>query len=434
MKATGRQLDRRILYLALPALAALAADPLLSLVDTAFVAGLGAPALAALGINGAVFGFAFVVFNFLAYATTPLVAQAIGRDQPDQAQTVVTRALWLAIGLGATSTGLLIVLADPLVRLLQAGPEVVEPAVAYLQIRALAAPAVLVVTVGHGAFRGFQDTRTPFLVALGANLVHVALDALLIYGAGWGVRGAATASVIAQAGAALWFWGLLRHRLGPIRLHHIRWQQIRPFLRAGGILTLRTMLLVLTTSIGTATAARSGTNHVAAHQVVRETWFLSAMLVDGLAIAAQALVAEQVGRGDKIQTTQVARRLIYWGMLAGLMMTGLWIIGGPWLGSTFGPNPTVVELIARGARVAAVTAVPAAVLWVLDGIFLARFRLQAMAVSTGAGLVAGVAIFWLTIRNGWGLVGVWWGMGAMVVARLLVLWYASAERGVRSAE
>lgn len=435
VRAKSRELDRRILILAVPALAALAADPLLSLVDTAFVAGLGAPALAALAINGAIFGFAFVVFNFLAYATTPMVAQALGRDQPDQVRTVIDRALWLAIGLGVLSSGLLMGLANPLVRLLQAGPEVIEPAVAYLHIRALAAPAVLVVTVGHGAFRGFQDTRTPLLVALGANVIHVVLDAFLIYAAGWGVRGAATASLIAQVVAAVWFWRLLHH-LGPIRLHQIRWREIRPFLRTGGLLTLRTMLLVLTASVGTATAARIGTNHVAAHQVVRESWFLSAMLVDGLAIAAQALVAEQIGLGDETAATRVGGRLLFWGVVVGLVMGGLWLVGGPWLGSAFGPNATVTELIGAATRIAAVIAVPAALLWVLDGIFLARLRLPAMAVSTGAGLVAAAVIFWLTIKYGWGLDGVWWGMGAMVAARLMVLAWAfrSAGREARSAE
>lgn len=407
--------------MALPALAALAADPLLSLVDAGFVAGLGAPALAALGINGAVFGFAFVVFNFLAYATTPLVAQAIGRNEPEQAQTVIARAFWLAIGLGAIAGGLMIATARPIVGLLQAGPDVVGPAVGYLRVRALAAPAVLIVTAGHGAFRGFHDTRTPLMVALGTNLIHAALDPLLIYAVGLGVRGAAIASVIAQTVAAIWFWRLLRRRIGPVHLGRTRWREIRPFLHTGGLLTLRTMLLVLTASVGTATAARVGTNQVAAHQVVRESWFLSAMLVDGLAIAAQALVAEQVGRRDPDMAEAVSRRLLAWGVFVGLGVTLVWLLGGPWLGSFFGPNAEVSNLIVVATRIAAVIAVPAALLWVLDGIFLARLRLRVMAISTGAGLLGAVVVFWLTIRNEWGLAGVWWGMGAMVAARLGVL-------------
>lgn len=73
--------DEEILSLALPALLSLAADPLLSLVDVAFVGHLNdAPSLAALGLNTPLFAFFFVVFNFLATAVTPAVAKAIVRD------------------------------------------------------------------------------------------------------------------------------------------------------------------------------------------------------------------------------------------------------------------------------------------------------------------------------------------------------------------
>lgn len=62
--------DSAIAALALPAVLALAADPLLSMVDTVFVGRAGAEPLAALGVNSALFTLAFVVFNFLATATT----------------------------------------------------------------------------------------------------------------------------------------------------------------------------------------------------------------------------------------------------------------------------------------------------------------------------------------------------------------------------
>ena len=65
--------DKEIFALALPALGSLAIDPLVSLVDTAFVGRLGAAQLGALGINAAIFAMTFVVFNFLAYGTTPRV-------------------------------------------------------------------------------------------------------------------------------------------------------------------------------------------------------------------------------------------------------------------------------------------------------------------------------------------------------------------------
>jgi Na+-driven multidrug efflux pump len=74
--------DREILLLALPALGALAAEPLYVLVDTAIVGHLGTTQLAALAIAGTVMSSAFAVFNFLTYGTTAHVARlhGAGRD------------------------------------------------------------------------------------------------------------------------------------------------------------------------------------------------------------------------------------------------------------------------------------------------------------------------------------------------------------------
>ena len=68
--------DREILRLALPALGALAAEPLYVLADTAIVGHLGRPQIAALGLAGAVLSGAFTIFNFLTYGTTSVVARA----------------------------------------------------------------------------------------------------------------------------------------------------------------------------------------------------------------------------------------------------------------------------------------------------------------------------------------------------------------------
>ena len=417
---TGRQLDRRIFALAIPAVGALAADPLLSLVDTAFVVGLGQSALAAMGVASAIFGFAFVVFNFLAYATTPLVARAIGQGKTDEARLIVGRALFLAVTLGAAAAAVLFLAAGPLVRVMQAGPEVIGPATAYVRIRALAAPAVLIVMAGQGAFRGLQDTRTPFLVALIANLINLVLDPLLIYGAGFGVPGAAAASAIAQWTAAAWLWHKLRKRLGTIHAGPGKSIHLASLLSAGGILTIRTLFLVAALALGTATAGVVGTPALAAHQVVRETWFLSAMLVDGLAIAAQALVAEQHGR-DSSTAAATERRLLWWGLVSGFVIAGGWLGGGPLLAAGFAPNAEVGELIRVGARIAGLMAPAAALVWVLDGIMMGRMALRGLIASTGAGLAAASVVFYLTGRFGWGMSGVWWGMAALVGARLVVL-------------
>src|SRR5207237_8220587 len=108
--------DREILRLAVPALGALAAEPLYVLADTAIVGHLGRPQLAALGLAGIVLTGAFTIFNFLTYGTTAVVARASGAGQHERAARLAAQALWVSLAIGI---GLLVAceaLAGPLLR------------------------------------------------------------------------------------------------------------------------------------------------------------------------------------------------------------------------------------------------------------------------------------------------------------------------------
>jgi putative MATE family efflux protein len=418
-----RGIDRRILALAVPALGTLAADPLLSLADTAFVARLGTIPLAALGIDTALFSMAFFAFNFLAYATTPMVARRLGSGDAPGAGRVVIQALYLAVLLGTASALILSWGAGFFVRVMQASPELVDPAVSYLRIRALAAPAMLVVTAGHGAFRGFHDTRTPLGVTLGVNVINLVLDPVLIFGLDMGLEGAATATVVAQWIGAAWFVFLLMRvgRRSGWEWTRPRLPELGPMLGTGGVLTLRTLFITGTLTAATAVAASLGPAQVAAHQVVAQTWLLLAMVVDALAIAAQAMVADEIGRSAREGADRVARRLARWGLGVGVALTVILVAGRSVLGTVFGPDPEVASLIESATVVAALMQPLAALVFVADGVFLGLLRVRYLAYSTGAGAVAGVVLLGVGLAAGWGLTGIWWAIAAMVAARFAVL-------------
>ena len=210
--------DREILRLAVPALGALAADPLVSLVDTAFIGRLGANELGSLAIAVAVFTLAFAVFNFLAYGTTPMIARAIGADDRAAAGRIALNAVVVGAVLGVVTALVVAVMATPVLELLGAGPDTIDGAVSYLRIRTLALPAMMLVTVGHGVFRGYQDTRTPMFVTLGLNAVNLVLDPVFIFGLDGGLAGAAWATVIAQWVGAVWFLLILSARRRPMAI------------------------------------------------------------------------------------------------------------------------------------------------------------------------------------------------------------------------
>jgi len=413
-------LNRSIFKLALPALGALAIDPLLTLVDTAFVTRLGVTELAALGVDTAILGFAFFGFNFLAIVTTPLVAKALGAGDSEAARRWVGDALLLAVVLGVLVTVVLVFAAGALVGLMGASAAVAGPATSYLLIRAFATPAVLVVTAGHGAFRGYHDLRTPLLIAAVVNGVNLVLDPLLIFGMGLGLEGAALATAGAQwLGAGLFLRQLTRKSMAS-RPRDIA-SSIPTLLtmgRNGTLVTLRTAFLLVAFTVAASTATRLGAESIAAHQIVVQFWLLASMIADAYAIAGQVLVGESVGRSDPQRIHKVVARLVSWGLVTGAVLLGVFLAVRPWIES-FAGNGDVGSLAAEAALVAGVMQPVAAPLFVADGVFLGLIALGALVTSTGLGsLTAVTLIVWTPLGDS--LAGIWWALTAMMVARSIV--------------
>ncbi len=430
----GRRYDREILTLALPALGALAADPLVSLVDTAFVGRLGRVELAALGVNVAVFSFAFILFNFLAYGTTPMVGRALGRGDRDEAGRIVANAFVLALLAGALALTVLQAFARPILTGMGADATLLDPAASYLRVRALAGPALLLITAANGAFRGFQDTRTPLIVTLGVAGLNLILDPLFIFVFGWGLVGAAWATTAAQWAGAVVFVALVYGRLRrswrvPLRLP--TWSEVTPFLNVGWALLIRTLSLIGALTVATAVAARVGVVEVAAHQVAAQLWLFLALVIDALAIAGQALVARYVGEGRPDDARAVSDRLLAMGLLVGVGLgIALWAARAP-LAAAFSDDPTVVATVLAVFPFVAAMQPLNGLVFVWDGIFMGvqDFRFLALAMVLSA-LMAGVLLA-AVLPLGWGLAGVWWAITGLMVARAATLgWRYRPAAGV----
>ena len=209
---------RTLVVLTIPVLFSMLAEPVAGVVDTFFVARLGAAPLAALGAATALLSSLFWIFNFLGIGTQTEVAHALGRGDTEGARNAASLTLALSLAIGA-GLALLLWPALGLLSAFMAEEAPVRRAMeTYLAVRLLGAPAVLITLAAFGALRGLQAMRTPLWVATGANLVNAGLDPLLIFGAGpvpaLGVAGAAWASVVGQWLGALWAAEAVRRRLG----------------------------------------------------------------------------------------------------------------------------------------------------------------------------------------------------------------------------
>jgi putative MATE family efflux protein len=418
MRFLKHQDDRAILALAAPALGALAADPLYSVIDTALVGHLGTTELGAVAVGTAAFTASFWIFSFLAYGVTPRVARAVGSNDAEGAARIGMQALYLALGLGTAVTLMGVLLPGPIVRLFGAEGDVADMAESYLRIRSLAAGAVLIGQVGHGWLRGNQDTRTPMFVALAGAALNTVLAYVLIYPVGWGLDGAAWAVVGGQWAAALAFLVLLAPKLKPAgrRIHATTAVQL---IKVGADLVVRTGSLLAALTIATSIAARMGVLELGSWQIGMQLFLLLSFTMDAVAIAGQALVGRHLGSKRPEQAQEVGRRLMSWGLVLGVALGVIVFLLRSQLAGLFSDDARVVDAAADLIGWVAVIQPISAAAFTLDGILIGASDTRFLAIAMFGCSALFVGLSFVALDAGWGTAGLALGATVWLAARAL---------------
>lgn len=420
--------DRQILRVAVPAFVALVTEPLMLLADTAIIGHLGTPELGGLAVASVVLGTVVGLCVFLAYGSTAAVARHHGAGEARAAHGLALSGLWLAAGLGvvlATGTALA---SGALTSALASSPAVGGHARDYLLVSSLSIPAMLLVLAATGAMRGGLDLRTPLLVTVAANVLNVTLNLVLVYGAGWGVRGAAAGTVVAQWVAAVWLVSVVVQRAraasAPIAP---RPREILDSALGGMPLLVRTLTLRAALLLATVTAARLGDVPLAAHQVTGAIVVFLAFGLDAVAIAGQTLTGRALGSGDPVLTRALTHRMIGWGVVTGTVAGGLLAATSPLVARLFSSDAAVQQALVPALLVLAVIQPMSGVVFVLDGVLIGAGDGTYLA---WAGLAVLVAYAPLVLVVGWtgaGFTWLWVAYGGFIAARLVTLW--SRQRG-----
>ncbi len=408
--------DRRILGLALPALGALAAEPLYVLCDTAIVGHLGTPQLAALALAGALLATGFNVFNFLTYGTTAQVARYHGAGDERTAGELAAQALWLALAIGLALLLLTLALAAPAVALMGGEGRTGHLATTYLRISALGMPAVMLALAGQGYLRGIQNLRTPLVIVVVANVVNVGLELLFVYGFRWGVAGSAWGTVIAQLGMGAAFARLLL--AAPARERRPRTALMLPLARIGGDIFVRSSALLLSFTVASAVLARIGAASLGAHQIAFQLFVFLALVLDAIAIAGQVMIGGMLGAGDADGAHAAARRMLGWCLVfGGALAAALLALSGV-LPRVFTSDPAVIDQAHAVWPLFVLMQPAAAVVFGLDGILIGAGDTRFLKWAMVAAALVYVPIALLALALGWGIVGVWCGLLALVGVRL----------------
>jgi putative MATE family efflux protein len=407
--------DRRVFALAIPALGALAAEPLYVLVDTAIVGHLGTTQLASLAIAATVLSTAFTVFNFLTYGTTAHVARLHGAGRGLQAALVGSQALWLGLFIGLAIVVLVVPLAALAASAMGGDGEVASQSALYLRIAALGAPFFMIASAGQGYLRGIGDLRTPLVILIVAHTVNVVLEVLFVYGFDWGLAGSAWGTVIAQAGMGLAFAEVQR-RAGWQRP---RWARIRPLMRIGAHIAVRTTALLGSFLVASAVLARTSPASLGAHQIAFQLFVFLALVLDALAIAAQVLVGGMLGAGDAAGARAASVRVIGWSVVVGALFGLVLLALGDVIPRAFTSDEAVIAQ-AHEIWWIFVLMMPAnGAVFALDGILIGAGDTRFLMWGMLAAAAVYIPVALLALEQDWGIEGVWLGLAGLIAVRLI---------------
>lgn len=429
----------RVLRIALPIVLSNATVPVLGAVDTGVIGQMGsAAAIGAVGLGAVILATIYWVFGFLRMGTTGLTGQAIGAGDQAEAVAHLTRAVLIGLAAGAA----IIALQAPLIwaafRTAPASPEVEALAQHYLSIRIWGAPATIAVFGLNGWLIARERTRAVFAIQVWITGMNAALDLWFVLGLGWGIPGVAVASLIAEwSGLALALWFCRDALATPAWRDWARVMNramLRRMLAVNGDILLRSVCLMSIFVSFLFLGAGFGDVTLAANHILMQFIEITAYALDGVAFAAEALVAQAVGARDIAALRRSIWLAALWAGLGSVLLAAVFaVLGGP-----------LVDVMARVPAVQGAVrdflpwmiAVPllGVASWVLDGVFIGATRgadMRNMAALSALGYFAAVAVLVPAFGNH----GLWAALLFSYVLRgiTLGLRYPALERDLAAA-
>ncbi|WP_308807543.1 MULTISPECIES: MATE family efflux transporter [Bacillaceae] len=416
---TNKQMIFAILALAIPAVVDNFFQTILGFVDTYFVAQIGLEEVTAVGVANTLLAVYIAVFMSLGVSVNVYVAKYSGSGNKEKAQNVAGQSILLALALGLVFGLVTIVFAEPLLRMMGLGGEVLQKGVIYFRIVGIPSLLISLMFSMNSILRGMKDTKTPMVVSIIINLLNILLDYILIFGfffiPAFGLEGAAWATVISRLTGVLLLIIFLNKKKFIRKSSLFSWDS-----------TLQKLLLQLATpAMGERLAMRigqvlyfgfivyMGTQLFAAHQIAGNIEVFSYMIGYGFATAATTLVSDYLGAQEYDLAKKAARYSVYLG-IACMSIFGVFLFfGGEWIGSFFTVEEEAIKNIGIALKVDAFIQPILAIVLIMTGIYQGAENAKSPLYLTmiGIWIIRTLGVYLLGMYFGWGILGVWIAIG-----------------------
>lgn len=422
---------KHINKLAIPALIAGVAEPILSITDTAIVGNISENAtesLAAVGIVGTFISMLIWVLGQTRSAISSIVSQYVGSNNLDKVKNLPAQAIFII-----TSLSIFIILgtypfAESIFKLYNASDLILNYSVEYYQIRVFGFPFTLFTIAIFGTFRGLQNTYYPMIIAIVGASVNIVLDIVLVYGIegyvpAMNIKGAAYASVIAQMlMAIISAYYLLTKTAIPLRFSFPFNKEINRFAIMILNLFVRTLALNVTLYFASSFSTSYGKEYIAAYTIAINLWFLGAFIIDGYASAGNILSGKLLGGKEYGKLITLSNKLIKYGVILGVIMAVLGAIFYNFIGHVFTKEESVLIAFYNVFWIVLAMQPLCAIAFIFDGMFKGLGKMKVLRnVLLMATFLVFVPLLFLLDSLDYKLYGIFIAFTFWIIARGLPL-------------
>ncbi|SFN48349.1 putative efflux protein, MATE family [Bizionia echini] len=422
---------KHINKLAIPALIAGVAEPILSITDTAIVGNISefaTESLAAVGIVGTFISMLIWVLGQTRSAISSIVSQYVGANNLDNVKNLPAQAIFII-----TSLSILIIIgtfpfAESIFKLYNASDLILSFSVDYYKIRVFGFPFTLFTIAIFGTFRGLQNTYYPMIIAIVGASVNILLDVVLVYGIegyipAMNIKGAAYASVFAQMlMAILSAYYLLTKTAIPLRFRFPFNKEINRFAIMILNLFVRTIALNVTLYFASAFSTSYGKEYIAAYTIAINLWFLGAFIIDGYASAGNILSGKLLGGKEYGKLISLSNKLIKYGIILGVVMACIGTIFYSFIGHIFTQEEAVLSEFYNIFWIVLAMQPLCAIAFIFDGMFKGLGKMKTLRnVLLMATFLVFVPILFLLDSMEYKLYGIFIAFTCWIIARGLPL-------------
>jgi MATE family multidrug resistance protein len=325
---------KQILKLALPAIAGLSTQMVVSLVDAAMVGRLekATPALAAMGLGVLATWALISFFSSLATGTHVISARKFGEKNYDECAVVLNNSLIIALLIGAFVAAIGIIFAHSIADFFAADPTVGGYAGDYIYFRFMGIPAFLISVSYRGFFFGIGKPKIFMFAGLMTNLLNVFFNAIFIYGnlgmPRMGLAGAGLGSTLATIFDVLFYMVVIllpsyRRQYKPFKNFKFNLAVIKSIYKLSLPVSFQNIFILIGFLSFVAITGLISTLAQAATQAVISTLFMSFLPCFGFGVAVQTLVGNNLGSRKfniaRIYGFETAKIATYYTLVLGII-------------------------------------------------------------------------------------------------------------------